>query len=389
TYEPLYRDCYQSFPLDPDAAMCHWRVAWDHYLHRGADAGNLLREHLRRFPGSADAPAALYFLGRLAQGSDEDGAARAYYDEIVHRYPNYYFAILARERLKEVHAPPSPETTAFLHEIAFPPRARALDFVPDAISKIRIERARLLVEAGLDDWAEGELRFGAQTGAQPQVLAIRLAELASRREGPAQAMSYIKHYASGYLYLPIDSAPAEFWKLAFPMPYRADLDRFARRNGLDPFLLAALIRQESEFNPKVISPANARGLTQIVPSTGRELSRRLKIRHYSTARLFQPAVNLELGSYYLKSIADSVGGRWEVALAAYNAGASRAHAWLGWGDFREPAEFIETVPFSQTRNYIQTVLRNAEMYRKLYGGVETEKASFRLPTAAPKSASLK
>jgi len=84
--------------------------------------------------------------------------------------------------------------------------------------------------------------------------------------------------------------------------------------------------------------------------------------------LFQPAVNLQLGSFYLKSIVDSLGGHFEAALAAYNAGPSRAHAWLSWADFREPAEFIETVPFSETRTYIQTVLRNADVYRRLYGG---------------------
>jgi soluble lytic murein transglycosylase len=136
-------------------------------------------------------------------------------------------------------------------------------------------------------------------------------------------------------------------------------------------LVAALIRQESEFDPKVVSYANARGLTQIVPSTGRELSRRLK-QPYSTAKLFQPSFNLQLGTYYLQSLAEQTGGKIEAALAAYNAGLSRARAWLTWGEFQEQAEFIETVPFSQTRDYIQTVLRNAEVYRRIYGApVET------------------
>ena len=104
-----------------------------------------------------------------------------------------------------------------------------------------------------------------------------------------------------------------------------------------------------------------------MPATGRELSRRLKITTYSTARLFQPAVNLQLGTYYLKSLTGQVEGRTEVALAAYNAGLTRARDWLTWGEFREPAEFIETVPFSQTRDYIQIVLRNADVYRRVYG----------------------
>jgi soluble lytic murein transglycosylase len=211
-----------------------------------------------------------------------------------------------------------------------------------------------------------ELRYGAQNEDQPQVLAVELAAMTTKTVGPDQAMRYIKRYAGSYLFLPIESAPLEFWKYAFPLPYRAELERFAKANGLDPFLVAALIRQESEFNPKAVSRMNARGLTQILPGTGRELSRRLKVKTYATASLFVPAVNLQLGTFYLKSIVDNLGGRWEAALAAYNAGPSRAKAWSSWGEFREPAEFIETVPFSETRNYIQTVLRNADTYRRIY-----------------------
>jgi soluble lytic murein transglycosylase len=366
-YEPQYRACYESFPGDPQAATCHWKVAWGHYLRRRADAADLLRAHLRLFPGSEDSSAAMYFLGRLAEGSHDASAARAWYEEIVREYPNYYYTILARDRLPQVaKTQPSAGVNEFLKGLSFPPRARTMNFTPNANSKARMERARMLAGAGLEDWAEVELRFAAQNEDQPAVMAMELASLTSRT-GADQALRYIKRYASGYLFLPVESAPLDFWKLAFPMPYRESLERYAHQNGLDPYLLAALIRQESEFNPKAVSVANARGLTQILPSTGRELSRRLKVRSYSTAALFQPAVNLQLGSFYLKTLGDGVGGRWEVALAAYNAGLSRAHAWLTWGEFREPAEFIETVPFSQTRTYIQTVLRNADVYRRVYG----------------------
>jgi soluble lytic murein transglycosylase len=367
-YEPIYRACYESFPKDPRAAECHWKVTWGHYMRRQAEAGDMLRAHLRMFPGSEYAPGALYFLGRLAEAAKDPGAARAYYDEIVREYPNYYYNVIARERLKEVTAAPSAKVAEFLKGIAFPQRSRSLNFEANATSRARIERARLLSSAGLDDWAVGELRYSAQNEDQPQVMGLELAAMTSKSVGPDQAMRYIKRYAGTYLYVPIESAPLAFWKYAFPLPYRAELERFAKVNGLDPFLVAALIRQESEFNPKAVSRANARGLTQILPGTGRELSHRLKMRSFATASLFVPAVNLELGTFYLKTIVDHLGGRWEAALAAYNAGPSRARAWSSWGDFREPAEFIETVPFSETRNYIQTVLRNADTYRRIYAG---------------------
>jgi soluble lytic murein transglycosylase len=367
TYEPLYRSCYESFPSDPQAAICHWKVVWGHYLRRRPDAAEMMRAHLRMFPASEDSAGALYFLGRLAESSSDPASARAYYDEIVREYPNYYYTVLARERLKEIPAKPSTSVNEFLRTVAFPKRSRTLNFEPNATAKLRIERAQLLLAAGLDDLAEGELRFAAQNEDQPHVISIELAALASKRTGPDQAMRLIKRYASGYLYYPLESAPTEFWKLAFPLPYRAELEKFAKQNGLDPFLVAALIRQESEFNPKAVSVANARGLTQIEPATGRELSRKLKIVPYSTPRLFQPSVNLQLGTFYLKTMLERLNGHAEAALAAYNAGLSRAHAWLSWGEFREPAEFVETVPFTQTRGYIQTVLRNADVYRRLYG----------------------
>jgi soluble lytic murein transglycosylase len=379
-YEPLYRACYESFPSDPRAAECHWKVTWAHYMRRAGDAADYLRAHLSAFPASDNAPAALYFLARLAESSGDTASARIYYNEIVREYPNHYYTPLARERLASAAADPpvarlaaahTPETHLspaddFLHTIAFPSRARARDFQANAVAKARVERARMLAAAGLDDWAEIELRYAAQNEDQPHVIALELAVEASHQDAYPQALRYLKRYASDYLYYPIDSAPPDFWHLAFPLPYRADFERSARQQNLDPFLLAALARQESEFDPKAVSPSNARGLTQVLPGTGRELSRRLQIKPFSTARLFQPAVNLQLGAYYLRSIADSFEGRWEATLAGYNAGPARAKSWLTWAEFREPAEFVESIPFRETRNYVQIVLRNADLYRRIY-----------------------
>jgi len=366
-YEPLYRACYESFPQDKQAAGCHWKVVWAHYLRRAPDAAEMLRAHLRLFPASENASAALYFLGRLAEVSRDRATARTYYGEIALEYPNQYYAMLARDRLTPVASvDPSPAASEFLRTVGFPQRARVTVFDASAASKARIERAKMLVSAGLKDWAETELRYGAQNGDQPHLLAMELAALIGDGQ-PAQAIRYIKSYAGNYLFLPMDSAPLDFWRLAFPLPYRADLERFSKQNNLDPFLMAALIRQESEFDAKVTSRANARGLTQIEPTTGRELSRKLKIPQYTTAKLFQPSLNLQFGTYYLRLVTNQLGGHTEAALAAYNAGMTRAKSWLTWGDFQEPAEFVETVPFTQTRGYIQAVLRNADAYRRIYG----------------------
>jgi soluble lytic murein transglycosylase len=365
-YESLYRACYQSFPAEPLASYCHWKVAWNAYLRRARDTAELLREQIERYPSSIQTGAAIYFLGRMAESRKEFAAARACYTKIAELYPNFYYAGLARERLAQpslVTAGPSEPMAQFFNRIAFPRRARPESLQANPITKLRLERARLLKSAGFPDWAEAELRFGARTDGQPHVLAM---ELARSADSPYQALRYMKGLARDYLAMDFEDAPVQFWELLFPMPYRSQLERHAKQQGLDPFLLAALIRQESEFNPKAVSRAHAYGLTQVMPSTGRQLARRSGIRRFNNGMLFQPDTNLRLGTSHLRSLLDQWGGKWELTLASYNAGKTRVNEWLTWASYEEPAEFIETIPFTETREYVQAVLRNAAIYRRLY-----------------------
>src|ERR1700733_4660661 len=368
--QPLYRTCFEAFPSDAQSAACHWKVTWSTYLRDPAQAESMLREHLTRYAASDQTSPALYYLGRIAESKSDWAAARAYYDAVNSYYPNYYYAIEARERLETASvlaAPAAPSTAQFLSAIQIVNRRAPESFDPTPLTKQRIERAHLLDVAGLDDLSEAELRFGAKVDGQPQVIAIELADLATQRDAPDQGIRYIKHYAPGYLSMSLDAAPDKFWRLAFPLPYRKALEEYCRAQMLDPYLMAALIRQESEFNPNAVSRANARGLAQVMPATGRQLSRKLGMPRFRTAMLFTPDTNLKLSTYYLKQLSDELQGKWEATLASYNAGKSHVTTWLASGNYREPAEFVESIPFNETRAYVQSVLRNAEVYRKLYG----------------------
>jgi soluble lytic murein transglycosylase len=376
--QPIYRTCFETFPNDLESAACHWKVTWSTYLRDPAQAESMLREHLTRYAASDQTSPALYYLGRIAESKSDWPTARAYYDAVNNAYPNYYYAIVARERLETTSvltAPASPTAAQFLRAIQIVNRHAPESFDPTPLTKQRIERARLLDTAGLDDLSEAELRFGAKVDGQPQVIAIELADLASQRDAPDQGIRYIKHYAPGYLSMSIDAAPDKFWRLAFPLPYRKALEEYCRAQMLDPYLMAALIRQESEFNPNAVSRANARGLAQVMPATGRQLSRKLGMPRFRTAMLFTPDTNLKLSTYYLQQLSDELQGKWEATLASYNAGKSHVTTWLAAANYREPAEFVESIPFNETRAYVQSVLRNAEVYRKLYGQKLAEKAN--------------
>ncbi len=371
--ENAYRACYESFPADPQAASCQWNVAWTEYLKDRQGARDLLAAHVKNYAGSENASASLYFLGRIAESASDPGSARVYYEKIAAQFPNEYYALLSRARLNDAaigKATPSDAAAQFLATITFPQRVPAVITEANEASKARIQRARLLASAGLADLAEGELRYGAQHDGQSQLMAVELAQLAVRQNAPDRGIRLIKHYAPGYMNLPLDDSTQKLWRLAFPLPFWKSLENYSQERGLDPFMVAGLIRQESEFNPNVISPAKAYGLTQVMPATGRELSRRLNIRPFRANMLFRPDVNLEIGTYYLKIMLDSLNGDWEQALASYNAGKSRVLNWRNWSTYREPAEFVESIPFTETRNYVQSVLRNADVYRRLYAGVD-------------------
>jgi soluble lytic murein transglycosylase len=191
-------------------------------------------------------------------------------------------------------------------------------------------------------------------------------ELADSADAPHQALRIMKSWSPDYLNLPVPAAPRKFWELLFPLPYRTDLVRDAKDRDLDPYLLAGLIRQESEFNPQAVSRAKAYGLTQIRPATGRQFARKAGVPKFTTRVLSQPAANLKIGTSILRSMLDQQGGKLEQTLAAYNAGPERVVQWMSWNTYREPAEFVESIPFTETRDYVQAVLRNAEMYRRLY-----------------------
>jgi soluble lytic murein transglycosylase len=374
-YTPLYKAVYESFPDQPLAASSHWRVAWAAYIRRRHNARELLREHLERFPGHPSASAALYFLGRLAEADQDYSAARAFYTKLAAQFPNYYYGLLARDRMAQptiVAAGPSEKTAQFLRSISFPPHAPAVPNQPDAETALRIARARLLESAGLPDLAQAELRFGArsigQTGGQPgsgqpYLLAMELARTGTT---PHERLHNIKSAAPDYLSMSLEDAPPAFWQLLFPLPYEKDLVRSAKERNLDPYMVAALIRQESEFDPQALSAKHAYGLTQVEPSTGRALARRAGVKRFSNRSLFQPAINLKLGAYYLRGLLDQWGGQWEQTLASYNAGKSRVNDWITWNQYQEPAEFVESIPFTETREYVEAVLRNASVYRQLY-----------------------
>lgn len=374
-YEPLA----QRFPETESGREGHWRVAWGYHLQRqGEQARRYLLEHVRRYPTSPHVPAALYWLGRLEEERGTSPTARALYEFLTKRYLHTYYALQAGARLKEgtgqrssapksESAAPDPAVVDLIQEIpaAAPPSSQPC--APAPASEL-LRPFETLQALRLSDLA-GEYLKDALTE-QPDSPELRLA--ASRVEAEAGhtsvALLNVRKLAPNAAEYEFSTLPKEIWNLLYPRPFWDLVRRQARANRLDPYLVMGLIRQESAFNPGAVSPANARGLMQLLPATAARQARR---KRGVGRRIYDPAYNIRLGCAYLAGLVTRFDGRLEQALAAYNAGDSRVKDWLSQRQFSEPAEFAETIPFRETRVYVQTVLRDAEIYRQLMTGKAT------------------
>jgi soluble lytic murein transglycosylase len=163
-----------------------------------------------------------------------------------------------------------------------------------------------------------------------------------------------------------EDLPADILRIIFPLDYWPLIEKYSKLHDLDPYLLAALMAQESTFTAEIRSSANARGLMQVMPSTGRRYARKMGIKSFTTASLSQPETNVRLGSQYFKDLVDQFGGV-HYALASYNAGESRVERWLDEAPGLPTDEFIDNIPFPETQNYVKRILGTAEDYRRLYG----------------------
>lgn len=362
-----YRELQQRFPAGSRASYAHWKAAWLS-LRQGRTqvAEEAFERQIALYPNSAQLPAALYWRGRLAEEDGELPKARAYYQKLAERFRNYYYGELARRRLKQIKATGDAEHYALLDRVpAIRGNVKIVAADPPT-DNLRVQKAELLENGALLDFAIRELRAAAEEE-KGDWLARQAAKLYQHSSRYDMAIETVKREVPNYFALDISSLPRSYWEALFPKPYWAELKRFAARNRLDPYLVASLIRQESEFNPSALSRKNAVGLMQLLPRTGRKVAKEEKVRHFNPSQLYLPGVNLRLGTRYFRSMVDKFGGSFEYALAAYNAGADRVEDWLGQGKYRDPQEFVESIPFTETREYVQAILRNANVYRQLYG----------------------
>ena len=370
-----YRQLLASYPKSQYAPEASYNLGWAAYRSKNhADAARILEQHLAtyRYPDTKFIGEACLWAAKSEERLGHKARALALYGFVNERYRYGYHGYVAGLRATALRRadpliePEEPKPGSDLESI----RANVTYFEPaqetaDGSEAGRIAKANDLETIGLGELAIRELNKALEAAPASPKINLRLAELYSRRGEPFQATLVLrKGYPDLYSYSDSD-LPREAWEIFFPVVAWGTLKQEAKRYGIDPYIAAGLIRQESVFNPNAISRVGARGLMQLMPSTGQLISKRQGNGSITAADLFNPALNIKLGMNYLAQMLGQF-GRIEYAAAAYNAGPGRAQRWIAERGTMDIEDWIESIPFTETRGYVQGVLRYAANYRRFY-----------------------
>ena len=352
--DAIFREIVERYPAGRFAERAAWKAGWWAYRQGNfAEAVRFFDGGSAQFPRSDYRPSWLYWSGRAAQnlGDVETGVARLRLT--VTDYHNSYYGRLALSRLAGERG--GAVTSTLQREPATP----RIPGVPTA------DRIALLLATGLNREAMDELQYAQRIWGDSPRLQATIA-LAHQRMGNVRAgINTMKRAYPQYLAAGGETLPSEILQVIFPVDYWDLLRKHSTARNLDPYLVAALVAQESNFDPVVRSHANAVGLMQVLPTTGRSYARKLGVRPFSTRRLTEAEVNVRIGTQIFSDTIKKFGGV-HFALAAYNAGDSRVFAWQRERPGMPQDEFIDDIPFPETQNYVKRILGTTEDYRRLY-----------------------
>ncbi len=372
--QDAYRTLREKFPSGQYAERALWKVAFYSYAQRRYEAAlRSFWEYLGAYPDSGPAGAPVYWMARCYENIGDTATAAFLYDR-VEKISNWaYYGGLAAAAQETLRAsgigagrPFSGLDVARVIQTVDRIRPGRTSITAPGTAAARVlERASQLTAAGLQDLAISELKAGIDRLPEEKSLSYLLARQHEAKGDYYGVIVALRRAFPDYAERPRSSLPPEVWDLLFPVLHWEVIAEHAAKNGLDPSLVLGLIRQESAFQEGARSAANARGLMQVLPSTGRMLARDAGVNRYTIGILFRPDANVALGTAYLAALLRQFDGKIELALAAYNAGENRAERWRAEFGPVDSAEFVERIPFSETRGYVKQVLTNRAHYALL------------------------
>jgi soluble lytic murein transglycosylase len=374
TAADFFRAAVNAYPNTAEVAGAQFELAWlAHEAKNYPESSRLLIEHLAFYAdkNTDNRGRAGYWAARDSERAGRISEARALYEAMQARYDANWYGYLAKQRLDAMNRAGQRPAPSFAPDS---PVARACanlktvtvgDESAGPAERAQVARADQLVTVGLDDWAIDELNQAAERAPSSPLVNLALARIYRARDDNVTALNILRRSYPDYSQMKPEEMSREEWDVFYPLAHWEAITQAARARGLDPYQVAGLIRQESVFNPRARSGANAHGLMQVLVPTGRLIAKKYGVeREVDTESIYEPRLNIQLGTAYMREQLDKY-GRIEYMAAAYNAGPNRVVQWRASLP-AEIDEWTEEIPFKETRGYVQGVVRNTLQYRRLY-----------------------
>jgi soluble lytic murein transglycosylase len=375
----FFRSAVNSYPGAAEVAQAQFDLAWEaHEAKNFAESSRLLTEHLALYAdkNTDNRGRAGYWAGRDSERAGKLEEARALYEGMQARYDANWYGYLSKQRLEILSRTTQPRNFApdsmVARAVANLKTVTVAEETVSADDEKRIFKADELSNIGLDEWALKELAMAGEKAPDSPKVNLAIARIYRSNDDNVHALNTLKTSFPDYSQMKPEEMTREEWDVFYPLAYWDIIVQESRARNLDPYQVAGLIRQETIFSARSRSSANAYGLMQVLVPTGRLTARKYGVTQEITAEsLYNPRLNIQLGTAYLRDQIDKF-GRIEYVAAAYNAGPLRAVQWKASLPF-EIDEWAEAVPFKETRGYVQGVVRNRLQYLRLYD----EKGNFR------------
>lgn len=356
--ERLFEQLLDDYPRASRRGLVMMRLAGIAFQQgRWDEAADIWDDYRRRYPSGSLAEQATYWAGRAHEAAGDTAAARERYRAVKADEPMSYYALVASERLDEDFWPIPMDDSP------------AADAAAERTVAGWMRGLDLLAEAGFPEVAYAEADRVVQRAGSDRAVRYSLAEALAER---GYAMRAIR-LALG---LRGDGPPnPRLMRILYPFPYRTLITEEARERGFDPFVAAALIRQESLFEARITSHVGARGLMQMMPATGEEVATSEGIERWDPEMLYMPEFNVHLGTALVGEYLERYEGSLPSVFGAYNAGEHRVEWWSDYPEYGNDQLFTERIPYGETRDYVKILTRNRALYEGLYGDGAAEEES--------------
>jgi len=385
-YERLSRE----YPDSRFADSAIWWRAWSLYTAGDYWASEqTLQELINRYPRSFLVNQSRYWQGRAAEKMGDSSRAAAYFEEVLRKGPYTYYGYRAAEQKGRLEAAIADLKTAStisinIDDVCAGPFSRddpvnSLDIdegPPEWTSETRqvlsgepsYGKAQELMFLDMKKEADQELWALQDAVPRKQGMSIVLSKAFFDLGDYHHSLQLVLRNYERYLERPREGTPEDLWLLAYPQGYWESILSYARKYGQDPYYIAAIVREESQFSSGALSPTGARGLMQVMPTTGEWVAKRIKLAGFDRNKLFDADTGINVGTWYIGYLMKQFKGDPLLAAAAYNAGPDAVLAWLEkFGSNRDGDAFVEDIPYAETRGYVKKVLRNYGEYRRIYG----------------------